>query len=128
MDASLAISIVALVIALGFGIWQQKHNRKVDQELLGGGSTLLEVRWSWLNNRGLVRCEAVAKKIPLSKVAIKSKREKRYFGDLQEGDRRSLEFSKVSKGEKWTVTFADSNKKLHRGSCLVWGDQAELFG
>jgi len=49
MDASLAISIAALVIAIVFGIRQQIHIRKVDQELFSGGTTLLEVRWIWQN-------------------------------------------------------------------------------
>ena len=128
MDVGLAISIVALVIAIGFGIWQAVHNRKIDQELLSGGTTLLEVGWSWLNKPGAVRCEAQAKEVALSEVAIRSKRGKKLFGDLPKGERRALEFSNVSKGEKWTVTFKDSNKKLHRQSCLVWGNGTELLG
>lgn len=100
MDASLATGIAALVIAIGFGIRQQMHSRKVDQELLSGGTTLLEVRWSWQNERGPVDCEAQAKEIPLSKVAIRSKRDKGLFGDLPKGQTRSLKFNNVTKGEK----------------------------
>ena len=89
---------------------------------------MLEVRWSWLDNPRLVRCEAQVKEIPLSEVVIRSKREKKHFGDLPKGEKRALEFSNVSKGEKWTITFKDSNKKLHRQSCLIWGNDVELIG
>ena len=128
MDASLVISIAALVIAIVFGIRQQIHSRKVDQELLSGGTTLLEVRWSWQNERGPVNCEAQVKEVPLSEVTIRSKRDKKFCGDLSKGEKKPLTFDTATKGEKWTVTFRDPNRKPHKGSCLIWGNDTGLFG
>lgn len=135
MDTNQAVGIVALVIGsialvftVGFGIWQTIFNRRVDQQLLGGGTTLLEVRWIWPDDHGSVRCQAQAKGVPLSNVAIKFGQVKKSIGDLSALDTKTVDFNDVRKGEKWTVTFVDPNKRQHKESYLIWGNDVELFG
>lgn len=119
MDISLAVGIAALAIAIGFGVWQSKFNQKVEQQLLGSGTTLLEVRWVWRNDYGSVQCQAQAKEIPLSKVAIKTGRVTRSVGDLTPEDMKSVDFEAVPQGEKWIVMFKDPNGRLHKESYLI---------
>jgi hypothetical protein len=126
--AALIIGIVALVVAVGFGIWQTLFNRKVEQQLLGSGTTLLQVSWTWSDNQGLVHCQAQAREVPLSDVAIGFGHERKSVGRLSAWEIKTVDFTNVAKGEKWTVTFLDPNRKLHKESYQIWGNEVELFG
>lgn len=128
MDTSLVVGIAALVIAIGFGVWQSRFNRRVEQQLLGSGTTLLEVRWVWQSDQGSVRCQVQAKGIPLSKVTIKTGRVKKSIGALSAADTGTVDFENIPKGERWTVTFKDPKGRPHQESYLIWGNDVQLFG
>jgi len=126
--AALIIGSVALVVAVGFGIWQTLFNKKVEQQLLGSGTTLLEVNWTWKSEKGPVQCYVQAKEVPLADVSISFKKEKRFLDSLPAHGARTVEFSRVDKGEKWTVEFVDPTGRRHRESYQIWGNGVELFG
>jgi hypothetical protein len=126
--AALIIGVVALVVAIGFGIWQTLFNRKVEQQLLGSGTTLLEVSWTWSGNYDLVHCLLQAREIPLSNVVIRFGHKRKSIGRLSPWEIKTADFADVGRGEKWTVTFLDPNRKLHKESYQIWGNEVELFG
>ena len=125
---ALIIGSVALVAAIGFGIWQTLFNKKVEQQLLGSGTTLLEVNWTWKSEQGPVQCYAQAKEVPLADVSISFKKGKRFLDSLPAHGARTVEFSRVDKGEKWTVEFVDPTGRRYRESYQIWGNGVELFG